>query len=100
MNIIYIPNENDIRKWVKEALKEGLGDISEKVKIEGRAEEEPLYSRKEIAGVFRISLVTLHEWMKNGLPCHKQGGRVYFLKSEVMDYLKNKPNPRRKTVIP
>jgi phage terminase Nu1 subunit (DNA packaging protein) len=51
-------------------------------------EEEPLLTRKEIAGIFRISLVTLHDWMKRGMPSHKQRGRVYFLRSEVMGYLK------------
>ena len=44
--------------------------------------------RKEIAGIFRISLVTLHDWMKRGLPSHKQRGRVYFLRSEVIAYVK------------
>ncbi len=98
MNTVYIPNESDIRKWVKETMKECLEDFTGKVRTEGRPEEEPLLSRKEIAGVLGVSLVTLHEWMKGGLPCHKQGGRVYFLKSEVHEFLKSKPNPRRKTV--
>ena len=26
--------------------------------------------------------------MKRGLPSHKQRGRVYFMKSEVLDYIK------------
>jgi predicted DNA-binding transcriptional regulator AlpA len=57
---------------------------------EPKPEEEPLLTRKEVAYIFRISLVTLHEWMKQGLPSHKQGGRVYFLRSEVMAYIKQK----------
>ncbi|MGN7787363.1 helix-turn-helix domain-containing protein [Niabella sp. 22666] len=47
-------------------------------------------NRKEIAGMFRISLVTLREWRKGGLPSHKQGGRVYFLRSEVREYVRQK----------
>ena len=50
--------------------------------------EEPLLNRKEIAMLLRISLVTLTDWMKRGLPCHKQRGRVYFMRSEVMEYIK------------
>jgi hypothetical protein len=26
--------------------------------------------------------------MNRGLPCHKQRGRVYFIRSEVIDYVK------------
>jgi phage terminase Nu1 subunit (DNA packaging protein) len=50
--------------------------------------EEPLLTRKAVAGIFGISLVTLHDWINRGLPCIKQGGRAYFLRSEVMDYVK------------
>ena len=50
--------------------------------------EEPLLQRKEIAAKLKISLVTLHDWMNRGLPSHKQRGRVYFLYSEVMEYIK------------
>ena len=40
-----------------------------------------------MAKILRISLVTLTDWMKRGLPCHKQRGRVYFMKSEVVEYI-------------
>ena len=50
--------------------------------------EDGLLNRKEIAQFLRISLVTLTDWMKRGLPSHKQRGRVYFIKSEVLDYIK------------
>lgn len=51
-------------------------------------EEEPLLKRNEVAFKLRISLVTLNAWVKRGLPSHKQRGRVYFLYSEVMEYIK------------
>ena len=51
---------------------------------------EPLLSRKEIAFFLDISLVTLHDWMRRGLPSHKQRGRVYFMRSEVLQYIKMK----------
>ncbi len=53
-----------------------------------------LISRKEIAQYLGISLVTLTDWMKRGLPFHKVNGRVYFQRSEVLEYVKS--NKRRK----
>ena len=89
MDSLLIPNENDFRRWIKEAMKECLENSpGQNGLLPDQSLEEPLLSRKEIAGLFRISLVTLHDWMKRGLPSHKQRGRVYFLRKEVMDYLK------------
>lgn len=89
MDSLFIPNENDFRRWIKDALKECLENSTIKTGfLSEQAQEEPLLSRKEIAGIFRISLVTLHDWMKRGLPSHKQRGRVYFLRTEVMEYVK------------
>jgi hypothetical protein len=91
MDTLFIPNENDFRRWIREAMKECLETMPIKtVGPDAKPEEEPLLTRKEVAYIFRISLVTLHEWMKQGLPSHKQGGRVYFLRSEVMGYIKQK----------
>ena len=90
MDTLFIPNENDFRRWIREAVKECLENTSIKSAEPANPQEEPLLTRKEIAGIFRISLVTLHDWMKRGLPFHKQEGRVYFLRSEVMEYVKQK----------
>ena len=90
MDTLFIPNENDFRRWIREALKECLENLPAKEDATADPQQEPLLTRKEIAGIFRVSLVTLHEWMKQGLPFHKQGGRVYFLRSEVLEYLKQK----------
>ena len=53
---------------------------------------EPLKTRKEMAKDLDISLVTLGEWMKKGLPYRRLNGRIYFLFSEVMDYMKHFTN--------
>ena len=94
MDTLIIPNENDFRRWIKEAVQEALDKAASKNLSAPPAEEETLLSRKEVAAIFRISLVTLHDWMNRGLPCHKQRGRVYFIRSEVMEYVKQN---RRKT---
>lgn len=95
MDTLFIPNENDFRRWIREAVKECLENAPPKADTSREEKVEPLLSRKEVAAIFRVSLVTLHEWMKRGLPCHKQGGRVYFLRSEVMEYVKK----NRRSVI-
>ncbi len=87
METLYIPTENDFKKWIKEAVQECL-DGSEGIDSSKSTKEEPLLNRKEIARLLRISLVTLTNWMKRGLPFHKQRGRVYFMRSEVINYIK------------
>ena len=88
MSTFYIPDEDDIRRWIKEAIEEFLNEALAKSIPPQPSGDEQLLCRKEIAGVLGISLVTLHDWMNRGLPCHKQRGRVYFIRSEVMDYVK------------
>lgn len=89
MDTLFIPSENDFRRWISEAIKEHIDKIPPQ-RTGISQDEEPLLSRKEIAGIFRISLVTLHDWMNRGLPCHKQRGRVYFLRSEVVAHIRKK----------
>ena len=89
METLFIPNENDFRKWIREAVKECLDKSSTTNTEAGEKKEEPLISMKSIAGYLGISLVTLTDWMKKGLPFHRLNGRVYFQKSEVLDYVKS-----------
>jgi predicted DNA-binding transcriptional regulator AlpA len=86
---LLIPDEKDIKQWIKEALREYF---EETAFTQSTVEQngEPLLTRKEIAEFLKISLVTLHDWMKKGLPNHKQQGKVYFMRSEVMDYIRTK----------
>jgi excisionase family DNA binding protein len=87
METLFIPSENDFKKWIKEAVSECLGEYIQK-STKNEEHEDGLLSRKEIAKFLKVSLVTLTDWIKHGLPSHKQRGRVYFMKSEVLDYIK------------
>ena len=87
METLYIPNENDFKRWIKEAVKEFFEDSAKKEK-ETEQTSENLLNRKEIAKFLRVSLVTLTDWVNRGLPSHKQRGRVYFDKTEVINYIK------------
>jgi len=90
METLFIPSEKDFKQWIKAAVRECLEEMGG-IHKEQDALNEPLLSRKEIAAILgNIFLVTLTDWMKRGLPFHKQRGRVYFLRSEVMDYIKSK----------
>ena len=89
METFFIPTENEIKRWVKEAMQEYIVEYLQKEQPTG-VQEDGLLNRKEIAKYLRVSLVTLTEWIKRGLPSHKQGGRIYFDKREVLDYIKEK----------
>ena len=71
MLTLYIPTEDDFRKWIRDAVQEGLEKATVKGDLPAPSQEEALLTRKEVAGIFRISLVTLHDWMNRGLPYHK-----------------------------
>ncbi|GEM_PF-386928 len=86
MDAIYIPNEKDIKKWIKEGISEALQ--TESTNLPNVSQEEPLLNRQEIAALLRISLVTLTTWVKHGLPSHRYRGRVYFDKMEVIAFIK------------
>lgn len=94
MDCIFIPTEADFRRWIREAVQECLAKEELQLVVAPVAGEERLLNRKEVAGLFQISLVTLHDWMNRGLPCLKQRGRVYFVRSEVMEYVKKKHRQR------
>jgi predicted DNA-binding transcriptional regulator AlpA len=92
MDTLFIPNETDFRKWIQEAVKAGMETAASNNAAE---KEEPLISRKQVAAFLGISLVTLTDWMKRGLPFHKVNGRVYFQRSEVLEYVKTNHGRRQ-----
>ncbi len=87
METLFIPNENDFKRWIKEAVKDFLQEMTKK-EVNEEQNEEALLNREEIAKFLRVSLPTLTDWIKRGLPSHKQRGRVYFDKTEVIKYIK------------
>ena len=87
METLFIPNENDFKRWIKEAVKDFFQEFTKK-ELKNEQNEEDLLNRKEIAKFLRVSLPTLTDWIKRGLPSHKQRGRVYFDKTEVIQYIK------------
>jgi hypothetical protein len=63
---------------------------------EAKSQQEPtnkghdhLMSRSELAGYFKVSTVTITDWMKRGMPYLKMKGRVYFQKHDVLAYMQH-----------
>lgn len=86
METLYLPSEKDFKRWVKEAVQEYFQNAVLQKSALSESQDD-FINRKEVAKLLQISLVTLTDWMKRGLPFHKQRGRVYFIKSEVLDYI-------------
>lgn len=68
------------KDWIKQVLKEII--LPQK-------EEEELLTRKQVAEILGISLVTLNQYTKDGiLPCYYLGSRVRYKRNEVFESLK------------
>jgi hypothetical protein len=56
--------------------------------------DERLLSKQELAAELGVSLVTLTDWMKKGLPFLRLHKRVYFKKSEVLKIMQQQTNDK------
>jgi hypothetical protein len=59
MESIFIPKEEDFRKWIREELQNILQKLSPASPVEPPG-DEPLLSRTEIQKIFRISKMTIY----------------------------------------
>ncbi|MBY0425913.1 MAG: hypothetical protein K2Q22_09775 [Cytophagales bacterium] len=85
---------NELRAIVEESVKKALQNLA--VYKTDSIQNENLFSREQIAKELQISLVTLNTWTKNGLPFIKMNGRVFFDKSAVLSFLKDKQESIKK----
>lgn len=87
MTNISLPQEDDFKRWLREVIRE---ELQQSPSLSAKpAPEEALLSRQQIAAELGISLVTLTDWMKKGLPYLRLNGRVYFKRSEVIASMKH-----------
>lgn len=57
----------------------------------GATKNEVLLTRQETADYFKVSLVTIHQWVKYGiLTPVRFGNRVYFKKQVILDLIDKK----------
>ncbi len=73
-----------LSQCIREAVR---AELQEHFKTGGNLppDSEKLLSKQELAAELGVSLVTLTDWMKKGLPYLRLHKRVYFKKSEVLN---------------
>jgi phage antirepressor YoqD-like protein len=75
---------DDLKNIIDESVTNAL------TKVPQKTEEETLLKRIDVAKLFKISLVTLNQWMRDGrIVYHRINSRIFFKRSEVMDALNN-----------
>jgi len=87
MNKMILLEEAQLRQIVVAAMKEVMEDQLTPTSPEPK--EEPLLTREEMAKQLHISLVTIGDWMKKGLPYLRLNKRIYFRRSEVIAHMKH-----------
>lgn len=101
MEISVIPIEDlkaMLRSEFRTELKDLLSEIS-KSQHPLQPSTDELIKRSDIAKMFDVSIVTVHQWMRKGVLAHyKMNGRTYFKKSEVLDAMRH-VKVRRKTPL-
>ena len=85
-----IINYESLSQCIREAVR---AELQEHFKTGGsQPAEERLLSKQELAAELGVSLVTLTDWMKKGLPFLRLHKRVYFKKSEVLKIMQQNLN--------
>ncbi|PAW93911.1 DNA-binding protein [Mucilaginibacter sp. MD40] len=83
-----IINQEALSRCVRDAVR---AELQEHFKAsEALPQDERLLSKKELSEELGVSLVTLTDWMKKGLPFLRLHKRVYFKKSEVLKIMQQK----------
>lgn len=82
-----IINHQALSQCIRDAVRAELQEHFKTGSSPYRAADEPLLSKQELAAELGVSLVTLTDWMKKGLPFLRLHKRVYFKKSEVLQIM-------------
>jgi hypothetical protein len=79
-----IINQEALSQCIRDAVR---AELQQHFKTGGSQppDSEKLLSKQELAAELGVSLVTLTDWMKKGLPYLRLHKRVYFQKSEVLN---------------
>lgn len=76
----------ELANLITENVKVHFQEMANGASIEPIPKE--IISRKEAADLFKVSLVTIHEWSNNGIiKPYKLGNRTYFKYSELLESL-------------
>ena len=76
---------NELANLISESVKSQIQELVNASTKERPKDQNDLLSRKETAVFFKVSLVSIHSWMKDGIiKPYKVGNRTYFKKSELI----------------
>ncbi|MCF8435181.1 MAG: helix-turn-helix domain-containing protein [Crocinitomicaceae bacterium] len=86
--IQFTPEE--FKELISESVKNQFNALSSQSRESVKDEQKEFITRKETAKLFNVSLVTIHDWQKNGiLKVYKMGNRSFFKYSELLETLYN-----------
>lgn len=85
-----IINYETLSHCIKDAVRAELQEHFKEGGSPPRQDNERLLSKKELADDLGVSLVTVTDWMKKGLPFLRMQKRVYFKMSEVLKIMEQK----------
>ena len=81
---------NELVNLISESVKTQIQELVNASTKEQPKTENDLLSRKETAAFFKVSLVSIHAWMKDGIiKPYKVGNRTYFKKSELLNVVES-----------
>ena len=81
---------NELANLISESVKSQIQELINATNKEQLKDENDLLSRKETAEFFKVSLVSIHSWMKDGIiKPYKVGNRTYFKKSELINVVES-----------
>jgi predicted DNA-binding transcriptional regulator AlpA len=90
-----IISEQTLSRCIRDAVRAELQEHSKTNGNQQQASDERLLSKQELTEELGVSLVTLKEWMKKGLPFLRLHKRVYFKKSEVLQAMQQKTKTKQ-----
>jgi len=80
----------ELANLISESVKTQIQELVNATNKEQPKDENDLLSRKETAEFFKVSLVSIHAWMKDGIiKPYKVGNRTYFKKSELINVVES-----------
>lgn len=85
-----IINYDALSHCIRDAVRAELQEHFKKGYSPPAQVNEPLLSKKELSEELGVSLVTVTDWMKKGLPFLRLHKRVYFKMSEVLAIMQQK----------
>ena len=78
----------ELATLISENVKIQLQELFVELKGKSKDDGPEFLTRKETAELFKVSLVTIHDWSNNGLlKAYKLGNRTYYKRSELLQAL-------------